>query len=89
MITGGASGIGLAITETFLAQGAEVAVFDNNIAAVSILDSTLTPFKKAGNRSLTLAVDISDRSQVQKAMEIVLKNLGRLRFRRRKRRNFS
>jgi rhamnulose-1-phosphate aldolase/alcohol dehydrogenase len=78
LVTGGASGIGLAMTETFLAQGAEVAVFDNNLAAVSILDSTLNAHKKSGNKSVSLSVDISDRTQVKKALETVCKTWGGL-----------
>jgi NAD(P)-dependent dehydrogenase (short-subunit alcohol dehydrogenase family) len=73
IVTGGASGIGLAITERLARDGAKVSVFDVDgaqaaRAAVGIADG--------GGQALACAVDVSDRAQVDAAVEQTRAALG-------------
>jgi 2-hydroxycyclohexanecarboxyl-CoA dehydrogenase len=73
IVTGGGSGIGLAISTRLAAEGATVAVFDRNgdtatAAAAAIED--------AGGRATGLTVDVSDRGQIDEAVANVRARLG-------------
>jgi NAD(P)-dependent dehydrogenase (short-subunit alcohol dehydrogenase family) len=73
IVTGGASGIGLAITERLARDGAKVSVFDVDgaqaeRAAASIVDG--------GGEALACAVDVSDRAQVDAAVDQTRAALG-------------
>ena len=64
IVTGGASGIGLAISERLARDGAKVSVFDLDLeqaehAAKSIRD--------AGGEAIACEVDVSNRAQVDEA----------------------
>ncbi len=61
IVTGGASGIGLAITERLVKDGLTVAVFDLNDCAVA---------------AASYAVDVSDQQQVNDAVARVVADLG-------------
>jgi NAD(P)-dependent dehydrogenase (short-subunit alcohol dehydrogenase family) len=65
VVTGGASGIGAAIAERLLADGARVAVFDLDVAG-------------APGGSLAVTADVTDDASVRAAVERVLEEWGRL-----------
>jgi 2-hydroxycyclohexanecarboxyl-CoA dehydrogenase len=75
IVTGGASGIGLAISERLAADGAKVSVFDLDLeqaerAVKSIVDE--------GGKAIACQVDVSDRAQVDAAVERTRSSLGRV-----------
>ena len=61
IVTGGASGIGLAIAERLVKDGLTVAVFDPNVTSVG---------------ALSVPVDVSDQTQVRDAVTRVTEELG-------------
>jgi 2-dehydro-3-deoxy-L-rhamnonate dehydrogenase (NAD+) len=79
LVTGGARGIGLAITERLLGEGARVAILDRdpNVEAVA---------KKLGPRARALVVDVTKSAEVDRAvatahlwadrLDIVVNNAG-------------
>src|SRR5271167_1339040 len=73
VITGGASGIGLAISQRLARDGASVAVFDVDSAAAQRLVKQL---KADGSSALAVKVDVSDRGQVDGAVREVRDQLG-------------
>jgi 2-hydroxycyclohexanecarboxyl-CoA dehydrogenase len=73
VVTGGASGIGLAIAERLAADGAKVAVLDLDAAAARDAADKITA---TGATALGLAVDVSDRDQIEAAVETVHAQLG-------------
>jgi NAD(P)-dependent dehydrogenase (short-subunit alcohol dehydrogenase family) len=66
IITGGASGIGLAISNMFHAQGATVHIFELNIGQAEEEAS------KMGERAYAYAVDVTQQQQVREAVARVL-----------------
>jgi 2-hydroxycyclohexanecarboxyl-CoA dehydrogenase len=75
IVTGGASGIGLAISERLAADGARVSIFDLDLeqaerAVKSIVDE--------GGKAIACEVDVSDRAQVDAAVERTRSSLGRV-----------
>ncbi len=73
VITGGASGIGLAISRRLAQDGASVAVFDVDYAGAQRLVKQL---HADGSSALAVAVDVSDRRQVDRAVREVRDKLG-------------
>ncbi len=75
IITGGASGIGLATARLFVAEGARVALADINAdrltSAVESIDST-------GAFAFGAAVDVSDGQQVARVVQETVDRFGRL-----------
>ena len=65
-MTGGASGIGLAIVRRLAVGGASVALLDLDAAAA---DQAAAELRGAGLRVTGLAADVSDRATVEKALE--------------------
>ena len=65
VITGGASGIGLAISQRLAQDGASVAVFDVDYAGAQRLVKQL---HADGSSALAVEVDVSDRRQVDGAV---------------------
>ena len=63
IITGAASGIGSAIAQKLLAEGAQVVLFDLNGKGLQEL------FKGYGDRALLVSIDVSDQALVEKTME--------------------
>ena len=72
VISGGASGIGLAAAEAFLDRGMRVCILDANEAA---LGTVLTADRHAG-RVGRFHVDVSDRSQVTEAARTIERDWG-------------
>jgi len=73
IVTGGASGIGLAISERLAADGAAVAVFDRNAAAA---DEAATKLAATGATAVGLDVDVTDRPGVEAGVAEVCERLG-------------
>lgn len=74
IITGGASGIGLAITERLAADGNAVAIFDRDGAAAEAAASKIAA---TGSRAIGVTVDVTDRAQIDTGVEEVCSSLGR------------
>jgi NAD(P)-dependent dehydrogenase (short-subunit alcohol dehydrogenase family) len=73
VVTGGASGLGLAITEALTARGTKVAVFD---IQAELLDAEVTRLRGQGAAVAGHVVDVSDRAQVTAAVERVRAEFG-------------
>ena len=74
IVTGGGSGIGLAIAERLAADGLAVAVFDRDGAAADAAAGNITA---AGGRALGVTVDVTDRAQIEAGVTLVREQLGR------------
>lgn len=72
VVTGGASGLGRATVERYVADGANVAIFDLNETAGNELASLL------GGKVAFFNVDVSNEASVQKALDEVIKKFGAL-----------
>ncbi|KPJ58030.1 MAG: hypothetical protein AMS16_00020 [Planctomycetes bacterium DG_58] len=75
IITGGARGIGKAIAQTLGDAGSAVAVFD---VLEDELKSTADELSRGGVKVKTLKVDVSDYEQVEKAVNEVADEFGRI-----------
>ena len=74
IVTGGARGIGFAITERLLASGAACSLWDKDEKALSQAVASLP----SGRRVHTCAVDVCDAASVQAAAEATLRQWGRI-----------
>jgi len=72
IVTGAASGLGLAIARKLHAVGARVALLDLNEGAVHAMA------KELGDNALAFAVDVTDDAQVRDAVERIGSQFGRL-----------
>ncbi len=72
MVTGGATGIGAAIVERFLACGASVACCYNKSGAAAEALKQKTNAHNA--RLLTWRVDVTDSQQVQSAVDSIVRH---------------
>jgi 2-hydroxycyclohexanecarboxyl-CoA dehydrogenase len=73
VVTGGASGIGLAISERLARDGAKVAVFDLDREQA---ERAVQGIRDAGGEAIPCVVDVSDRPQVDAAVEQTRRELG-------------
>ncbi|WP_405177711.1 SDR family oxidoreductase [Nocardia sp. NBC_01377] len=73
IVTGGASGLGLAITEALVARGTKVAVFDID---AELLDTEVTRLREQGGTVEGYVVDVSDRGQVETAVGKIRAEFG-------------
>ena len=73
IVTGGAAGLGLAITEALAARGTKVAIFD--ITADEI-DRQVTRLRAEGSEVRGYVVDVSQRTSVESAVAQVNTDLG-------------
>jgi 2-hydroxycyclohexanecarboxyl-CoA dehydrogenase len=73
VVTGGASGIGRAICERLAARGDRVAVLDVQDGTAERVAEEL---RAAGGEALAVQADVSDRAQVDEAVEKVRHTLG-------------
>ena len=77
LITGGASGMGLATAKRFLAEGAAVVVADLNEAnGASFLDETRS--QGSGDRARFVRVDVSNEQDIEGAVSVAMTELGGL-----------
>ena len=65
MITGGSTGLGYAIAQAFLAEGANVAICGRNEAELSTAGCGLNAGAPAGTRAITVVCDVSREEQVR------------------------
>jgi NAD(P)-dependent dehydrogenase (short-subunit alcohol dehydrogenase family) len=75
VITGGASGIGLAAADRFAAAGAHVAILDRNERELAAAAARLNG---NGVRAVALAADVARSSDVQSAIDRIIGELGRI-----------
>jgi 2-hydroxycyclohexanecarboxyl-CoA dehydrogenase len=74
IVTGGGSGIGLAISERLAADGAAVAVFDRDRGSA---EDAAAKIGAAGGTAIALEADVTDRPAVEAAAADVAARLGR------------
>jgi 3-oxoacyl-[acyl-carrier protein] reductase len=72
VITGGASGIGLAVAQRLAASGARVALWDRDAAALAAVRSSLPEATR------TLALEVADADAVERAAKATASELGRI-----------
>ncbi|MFE5410925.1 SDR family NAD(P)-dependent oxidoreductase [Microbacterium sp. NPDC056569] len=75
LVTGGASGMGLAAARAFAENGAAVALVDYDRDAVERAAQALTD---AGHRAVGLVADVADEAQVAAAVDQAVETFGRL-----------
>jgi NAD(P)-dependent dehydrogenase (short-subunit alcohol dehydrogenase family) len=73
IVTGGASGIGLAISNRLARDGAKVSIFDVDLDAA---ERAAQEIRDKGGEALACAVDVSDRAQVDEAVATTRSSLG-------------
>jgi len=74
IVTGGGSGIGLAIAQRLAADGAAVAVFDRDAEAAAAGAASI---QAEGGTALGLVVDVTDRPGIEAGVTEVRESLGR------------
>src|SRR5271166_3239463 len=74
LITGGGSGIGLAVARSFLQEGARVAITGRNADKLKQAAQTLA----AGDRLTFHATDVADPAQVKSLVTTVMEHFGRI-----------
>ena len=72
LITGGASGLGLATAELFIESGAKVMLLDLNE------DNAKAATEKLGSNSSYVIANVTDESSVQEAVDKTVEDLGSL-----------
>lgn len=73
IITGGAGGIGTALSARFAAEGSKIAIFDLNAASA---DEVVEGIKTNGGTAIGCAVDITDHDAVNEAVARIEATLG-------------
>ncbi|MCV7154579.1 SDR family NAD(P)-dependent oxidoreductase [Mycolicibacterium pyrenivorans] len=73
IVTGGAAGLGLAITEALTARGTKVAIFDITAAEI---DRQVERLRRDGAKVAGYVVDVSNRGAVEAAVAQVRADLG-------------
>ena len=74
IVTGGGSGIGLAITERLASEGLAVAVFDRDGESA---EAAAAKIEASGGTAIGVTVDVTDRAQVDAGVEEVRSRLDR------------
>ena len=75
LVTGGTAGLGYAIADAFLQNGADVAVCGRNPEKAAELEQTAERF---GRRLVRLACDVTDAQQVEQMLDEIAHHLGAL-----------
>lgn len=75
LITGAASGIGLATAEWFCREGAAVVLADTQLAKA---EEAAARLRAAGSRAIVAAVDVTQTNQVRDAVALAAGEFGRL-----------
>ena len=73
IVTGGVSGIGLAVAQTLAASGARISVWDLKQGAV---DATVAQLQDSGVQAIGVALDVTDDAAVEAAVQRTVKELG-------------
>ncbi|WP_312705733.1 SDR family NAD(P)-dependent oxidoreductase [Stenotrophomonas lactitubi] len=73
IVTGGVSGIGLAVAETLAASGARISVWDLKQEAV---DATVAALRSQGAEAVGIALDVTDEAAVEAAVQRTVTELG-------------
>jgi len=73
IVTGGGSGIGLAISERLAAEGNALAIFDRNEAAATTVAADI---EARGGAAIGVAVDVTERAQIDAGVESAASSLG-------------
>ncbi|BBI36527.1 SDR family NAD(P)-dependent oxidoreductase [Cohnella abietis] len=74
-ITGASRGIGKAIAERFAVEGAKVAIVSNSVEELNAVEQQ---FINEGYEILPLLADVSDSSQIERAVELTVSQWGRI-----------
>lgn len=74
IVTGGASGIGLASVQAFAAEGARVVVADFSEQGQTVVEG----LEKAGNEAIFVKTDVADSASVRGMVEQTLARFGRI-----------
>lgn len=77
VVTGGASGIGLAVVELFLAEGVDVASIDRDEEALA---ASVTRLGKGASRLFSINADLSDLSHLPEVLDSAIARLGQADF---------
>ena len=72
VVTGGAQGFGRAITERFVASGAKVAIWDQDI------DLAVRTASEIGDEVIALKVDVTDVASIDEARHATLQEFGKI-----------
>lgn len=75
IVTGGTAGIGRAVAEVFVAEGARVAVCGRRQEP---LDDTLAALRAAGGEAIAVRCDVSDETDVERLIQQTVDAFGRL-----------
>jgi NAD(P)-dependent dehydrogenase (short-subunit alcohol dehydrogenase family) len=75
VVTGGASGIGRAIVDRFVSEGAVAVIADMNATG---MESTVKEIKSKGGSAAGYRVDVANRDQTQELIRNVVKECGRI-----------
>ncbi|MBK4738521.1 glucose 1-dehydrogenase [Noviherbaspirillum pedocola] len=75
LVTGAASGMGLATAKAFAEAGAAVALADRNLEAVQAVAAELVA---AGHKAIAIACDVADEAQVAAMVDRTVSEFGRL-----------
>lgn len=75
LVTGAARGIGMAIAESFIAEGCSVAVSDLDVAEATSVANRLDP---TGARALALELDVASSASADAAVAAAVARFGRL-----------
>lgn len=75
IVTGGVSGIGLAVAQTLATSGARISVWDLKQDAV---DATVAQLRNSGAQAIGIALDVTDEAAVEAAVQCTIKELDGL-----------
>ena len=75
VVTGGGSGIGLAVAKMFAVEGAIVAVNDNRKEAA---DAAVAEIERDGGRAISIVGDVSQEAEVRANARQVIDQFGRI-----------